>query len=110
MPTGLIEKTDATLPEIVKKITLEANADVDVLAANGTPVFKLKSNTNFVKNITVHIEKASIEYLNDLAFSDWVHSSMSQACKSYLEKGGIFIRQALRVEKMSFQFISARRQ
>ncbi|MBY0414134.1 MAG: hypothetical protein K2Q18_08205, partial [Bdellovibrionales bacterium] len=106
VPTELIERVDVDLPEIVKKINLTAGADVDVLAANGTPIFKLKSGLHMIKSINVHIEKASIEYLNDLVFSDWVNSSMSVACKTYLEKGGSFVRQALKVEKMSFQFLN----
>ncbi len=38
-------------------------------------------------------------------FADLVNSSMSAACRNYLVKGGSFIRQALRVDKMSFKFI-----
>lgn len=78
-----------------------------IIAANGTPLFKLKGDFHMVKSLDVRIEGAPIEYLDELTFGDWVNSSMSKACKDYLIKGGSFVRQALRVDKMSFQFKNA---
>ena len=98
---------DTELPEIAKKISLTAGLDANTIAANGTPVLKLKSDYHMLKTIDIHIEKASVEYLDELVFADWVNSSMSESCKSYLEKGGSFIRQALKVDKMSFEFKNA---
>lgn len=102
--TDLFQTTDVDLPEIAKKITFDAGVDANVIAANGTPLFKIKTDYHMVKSISVHVEGASIEYLDELAFADWVNNGMSSACKKKLEGGTSFIRQALRVDKMSFQF------
>ena len=102
--TYLRQATEVDLPEIAKKITFDAGVDANVIAANGTPLFKIKSDINMVKSISVHIEGASIIYLDEMVFADWVNNGMSNACKKYLEKGGNFILNALRVDKMSFQF------
>ena len=107
IPTELLQTSKADLPEIAKRISLNAGVDADVIAANGTPLFKLNSKFERVKTLEVHIEGASIEYLDELAFYDWVHSGMSKACGNYLAKGGSFVRQALRVDRMSFQFRDA---
>lgn len=97
-----IEAVD--LPEIAKKFTLEASANIEVMSANGTPVFTLKSGFDMVRSIDIHIEKASVEYIDEIMFAEWVNSSMSHTCKSYLEKEGTFVKQALKVDKMSFEF------
>lgn len=102
--TEIRQVTDADLPEIAKKVSVEAGVDANVIAANGTPLFKINSNFQALKSLDVRIEGASIEYLDELIFADWVNSAMSSACKNYLVNGGSFIRQALRVDKMSFQF------
>lgn len=104
VPTEIRQVTAADLPEIAKKISIEAGVDADFIASNGTPLFKLNTNFHSVKSLEVHVEGASIEYLDELMFADWVNSSMSSACKNYLIKGGSFIRQALRVDKMRFIF------
>ncbi|MDO9183884.1 MAG: hypothetical protein Q7U04_15825 [Bacteriovorax sp.] len=102
--TEIRQVTAADLPEIAKNISLNAGVDANVIAANGTPLFKLKGDFHLIKSLDVHIQGASIEYLDELVFADWVNSGMSSSCKNYLIKGGSFIRQALRVDKMSFQF------
>lgn len=104
VPTEIRQVTAADLPEIAKNISLDAGVDANVIAANGTPLFKLKTDVQFVKSLDVHIDGASIEYLDELAFADWMNSTISSQCKNYLVKGGSFIRQALRVDKMSFKF------
>jgi hypothetical protein len=104
VPTEIRHMSDADLPEIAKKISLDAGVDANVIAANGTPLFKLNAKFTMLKSLDVHIEGASVEYLDELIFSEWVNSAMSASCKNYLTKGGSFIRQALRVDKMSFQF------
>lgn len=102
--TELRQVSATDLPEIAKKISLEAGVDANVIAANGTPLFKLNANFHAAKTLDVHIEGASIEYLDEINFSEWVKTSISTACKNYLTKGGSFVRQALRVDRMSFQF------
>ncbi|QLY26525.1 hypothetical protein [Bdellovibrio sp. KM01] len=102
--TQLYQSVDAQLPEISKKMSISAGMDANFLAASGTPLFRLKTSYTQLKTLDVHIDGASIEYLDEIAFGMWVYSGMSEACRAYLQNGGSFIRQALRVDKMLFQF------
>lgn len=104
IPTEIRQVTATDLPEIAKNVSLQAGADANAIAANGTPLFKMKASASYVKTVDVHVEGASIEYLDEIIFTEWVNSYMSQACVDYLARGGTFVRQALRVDKMSFQF------
>ncbi|WP_413577881.1 hypothetical protein ACLVWU_05270 [Bdellovibrio sp. HCB290] len=105
MPTNLYQTTAAELPEISKKMSISAGMDANIIAGNGTPLFKIKTGYSRLKTLDVHIDGATVEYLDELAFYDWVYSSyFPEACMNYLTKNGSFIRQALRVDKMSFQF------
>lgn len=102
--TELYQSVATQLPEISKKMSISAGMDANFLAASGTPLFKLKTSYTQLKTLDVHIDGASIEYLDEIAFGMWVYSGMSEACRTYLQSGGSFIRQALRVDKMEFQF------
>jgi hypothetical protein len=104
IPTEIRQITAADIPEIVKKISFGASSDINVIAANGNPLFKINPKFQALKSLEVKIDGASVEYLDELVFADLVNSSMNESCKTYLKKGGSFIRQALRVDKMSFQF------
>lgn len=105
VPTQLLALTDVDLSEISKKFTLDATIEANVLATNGTPLFKLKTEGHKIKSVDIHVESASIEYLNQYAFYEWVNTSMSTWCKDRLINGTPFINQALKVDKMSFQFL-----
>ncbi|WP_413560498.1 hypothetical protein [Bdellovibrio sp. HCB209] len=102
--TMLHQSTATQLPEISKKMSISAGMDANIIAGNGTPLFKLKTSYKHLKTLEVHIDGASIEYLDEIAFAMWAYSGMPEACRSYLMNGGSFIRQALRVDKMYFQF------
>lgn len=106
VPTELTSLSAIDMAQVAKSFTLEANLDANVLAANGTPIFTIKANAHKTKSVNVSIESASIEYINKFAFAEWVNTSISPACKTHLLKGGAFISQAIKVDKMSFQFLN----
>jgi len=104
VPTEVRFVSEADIPDIAKNISFDASADVSSIAMNGTPIFKIHSGLHSLRSLDVKIEGASIEALDEMAFEDLAHSSMSDTCKRYFMNGVPFVRQALRVDKMSFQF------
>ncbi|MBF0360385.1 MAG: hypothetical protein HQK49_05200 [Oligoflexia bacterium] len=107
VPTNL-RKTDlTTLPRKSYKFSVGGNLKFKLLnfLNTGNPVLNASVGFGIVKTMELVMSGVSIEYLDSIKISEY-YPKMSDICKQYLNYVG-FIIQAIRVEKLSFQFRTA---
>ncbi len=99
--TGLRWQQATALPNRYRNVTAGINMDLSPLTRFANPVLAL-FNFGRVKNVEISFERASVEYLDEIAFEIF-YQGMSDLCREYLSDFP-FIVQALKVDKMNFTF------
>lgn len=107
VPTDLRRMDRTTLPR--REITMTVSGDLKLKLFNflktGNPVLRAGTNFSIVHSVQLEMSGVHIEYLDSIKLTQFYRSHLSPICKEYLEKVP-FIVQAMKVEKLTFQFRS----
>lgn len=96
-----IQSTD--LPSQYSHLQIEFSAGLNSILNLGNALIRLNGSAKFVKTVDLDFEGATIEYLDESAFFNYLQNGMTNSCQSLLNEYA-FIGQALRIESMRFIF------
>lgn len=94
------------LPSEYRSIQFDFSAKANVILNLGTPTITLKASASYVKSVELEFGGASVEYLEEGNFKQYLAGGMPSECRAALEENP-FIGQGLRVETMRFVFKEA---
>ncbi len=106
-PTNLRFLDESTLPSTSQSITVDTSLQADLFKVLqvGFPSIKAKVKLKEVSKIQLDFEGVHIEYMDAILLGEFYKNHMNMTCKNYLNKVA-FIIQAIKVDKMRFQFYS----
>ena len=102
----LIRKVqDTTLGSISQTTSFDGTVAVDLLKFMNTanPIFNINAGFSTVSSVELSFEGAKIEYIDLILLEDFYKNHMRDDCKKMMNSVG-FIIQALRVDKMKYEF------
>jgi hypothetical protein len=108
VPTNLKEIDSTSLPKRNYLFNITGNMKIKVFdfLKTGNSVIRIGTNFHVVQSMTLEMKGASVEYFDSVKLTQFYRESMSPLCKDYLDKVG-FIIQALKVDKLIFEFKDA---
>jgi hypothetical protein len=102
-PRGLrwLQATD--LPNEYRTIQFGFTANANAILGSGSQSITLKMSASYVKTVQLEFVGATVEFLDEMSFADYLANGMPSECKRALAEYP-FIGQGLRIESMKFIF------
>lgn len=94
---------DTDLPSHLREVTFKFDANLSALGTNGNPLFKFKTNVNYINKVQVTFADAQVEYVNELYFWQYFKTNMLEGCRNAFTRYPFF-RKSLKVGKMEYIF------
>lgn len=111
MPTNLRKYDHSSLPKRSYHFSISSDMNFRLFdfLQSGNGVIRVGSKFGVVKGIELDMQGVHLEYFDSIKLTEFYRDSISEICKDYLDKVG-FIIQAIRVDRLVFEFLDSANQ